>query len=552
MFNMIKFNALLVAILACLSLASCFGKTSDWWEDASIYQIYPRSWKDSNGDGIGDLKGITEKLDYLKEIDITATWISPFFKSPMADNGYDITDFYDIDPVFGTMADFDALMKKAKRLGIKIILDFVPNHSSSECEWFKKSVNREDGYEDLYVWADGIVDPSNSSRKLPPSTWQSTFGGSMWEWNDKRQQFYLHQFLDSQPDFNFRNPKVHEIMFDVLKFWLDRGVDGFRIDALKHVYEKVNDDGTFPDFPPSNDPEDTVNKANKIYTQNQYETVELLYSWRKLMDDYKKEHGGDTRILLAESYSDIEILDQYVGNGTHAGAHLPFNFNLNKLDTTSNARFVEEAVNSWMDVMWKKHKMANWLVGNHDAPRATDRSGSIKKDLLNILITSLPGVAVTYYGEEIGMTGLQCQREECEWSEIRSFGRSPFQWNDQLAAGFSNTTETWLPVVDNYKAVNVKVERGYARSSLNVFKKLQKLRRTAPFKASKNPNGFSYCALNDQVFQIIRSSRFDEYRTLINMGNQTETLTGLGKSPSELANVFKYAIVTSNSPHDIG
>ncbi|XP_055842740.1 maltase A2-like [Episyrphus balteatus] len=551
---MAKFT-LFVAVLACLSLTSCFGVKTDWWEDASIYQIYPRSWKDSNGDGVGDLKGITQKLDHLKDIGMTATWISPFFKSPMADNGYDITDFYDIDPVFGTMADFDALIKKAKSLGIKIILDFVPNHSSTECEWFKKSVNREDGYDDFYMWADGIVDPNNSSRRLVPSTWQSTFGGSMWEWNDKRQQFYLHQFLDSQPDFNFRNPKVHEVMKDILKFWLDRGVDGFRIDAVKHIYEKVNDDGTYPDFPPSDDPNDTVNKANKVYTQHQVETKELLYSWRQFLEDYQKENGGDTRVLLAESYSPVYILSDYISNGTHSGAQLPMNFKLMDLEENSNARDVEKLTNEWMDFIWPKHQTANWVVSNHDAPRAIDRFGSMKKkDLSNILLTSLPGVAITYYGEEIGMTSLSCQLEggECPWSETRQFGRSPFQWNDQIAAGFSNSSDTWLPVVDNYKEINVKVEQGYARSSLNVFKNMQKLRRSPAFKAFKNRGGFSYGAVNDQVFQIVRSSRFQQYRILLNMCNKTETVTGLSNSKGELSNMYTYAVVTSNSPHDIG
>ncbi|XP_055842741.1 maltase A2-like [Episyrphus balteatus] len=478
---------LVVAILACLSLTTCIGVKTDWWEGASIYQIYPRSWKDSNEDGIGDLKGITQKLDHLKDIGMTATWISPFFKSPMADNGYDITDFYDIDPIFGTWP---------------ILI--------TECEWFKKSVNRQDGYDDFYMWADGIVDPNNSSRRLVPSTWQSTFGGSI-------------------------NPKVHEVMEDVMKFWLDRGIDGFRIDAVPHIYEKVNDDGTYPDFP--NDPNDSSNKANQVYTQHQVETQELLYKWRQFMDDYQKKNGGETRVILAESYSPVDILDVYVSNGTHSGVQLPMNFKLMELSTDSTARDVERLTTEWMDVMWTKHQTANW-----------------KKDLTNILVASLPGVAITYYGEEIGMTSLTCKRvnEECSWTEIRSFGRSPFQWNDQISAGFSNTTDTWLPIGDNYKEVNVKVEKGYARSTLNVFKKMQNLRRSPAFKAFKNRGGFSYGALNDQVFQIVRSSRFQQYRILLNMGNKTETVTGLSNSKGELSIMYTYAVVTSNSPHDIG
>ncbi|XP_055912516.1 maltase A2-like [Eupeodes corollae] len=538
---------LILAILALANLTALMAAKMDWWEDASFYHIYPRSFKDSNGDGYGDINGITEKLEYLKEIGVTATWLSPVFKSPMVDMGYDISDFYDIDPLFGTMADFDRLIKKAKKLGIKIILDFVPNHSSEECEWFKKSVNREDGFDDFYVWADGKDDPKNPGKKLPPSNWESVFDGSMWTWNDKREQFYLHQFYPQQPDFNLRNPQVHKVLLDVLKFWLDRGVHGFRIDAVPHMYEKVNDDGTYPDEPVK---EDDPTKLKNIYTRDQYETVEILYEWREFLDAYRKEHGGDTRILLAEAFSPINVLDQYFGNGTHFGVHLPFNFNIKDMPTPSDAKVLQTTVDKWMAVMWKNHKMANWVASTHDGARVTYRLGQEKKDLIQILISALPGASVNYYGEEIGMSNIGDDCSECP--EFRFYGRSPFQWNDGISAGFSKSNSTWMPVADDYKTVNVKVERGIPRSSLNIYKGIQRLRRTPAFKAFKDAGGFLYGALNQQVFLIVRSTPREEYRILLNMGNQTENVKAVRETPDVKNYIYEYVLATEYSPRNIG
>ncbi|XP_055845481.1 maltase A2-like [Episyrphus balteatus] len=472
---------------------------------------------------------------------MTATWLSPIFKSPMADNGYDISNFTDIDPIFGTLGDFDLMMKKAKEIGIKIILDFVPNHSSDECEWFQKSINREDGYDDFYIWADGKDDPENPGKKLPPSNWVSVFGGSMWTWNEKRQQFYLHQFMDQQPDFNFRNPKVRVAMLEVLKFWLDRGVAGFRIDAVPHMFENINEDGTFPDEDPN----------IHVETQDQYETVELLYEWRAFLESYQKQNGGDTRILLAEAYSSLEMLDKYFGNGTHFGAQIPFNFALWGLDNTTNARDAQKMADGWMNVMWKKHKTANWVTGNHDMGRIVDRIGQNKKHLAHFLLTGLPGVTITYYGEEIGMSNvITCTN--CTYSESRSYSRSPFQWTDEVSAGFSSSNETWLPVAEDYKIVNVKEQRKHPRSTLNIFKALQKLKNTPAFKAFKDKNGFSYKPVNDNVFQIIRRNKHEEYRFLMNFGDKVEKVGKLISSWFNKNELVEYTVVSEKSHHHIG
>lgn len=214
---------------------------TDWWQTAAFYQIYPRSFKDSNGDGIGDLNGVTEKLPYLKEIGIDAFWLSPIFCSPMADFGYDISDFFNIQPEYGTMDDFDRLVGEATKLGIKVILDFVPNHSSDENEWFVKSARREPGFEDFYVWHPGRPNPNDPAKPLPPNNWVSVFRFSAWTWHEERKEYYLHQFHHKQPDLNYRNPKVVEMMVSVLRFWLDKGVGGFRVDACPHIFEVKSD-----------------------------------------------------------------------------------------------------------------------------------------------------------------------------------------------------------------------------------------------------------------------------------------------------------------------
>ncbi|KAM7343925.1 maltase A2 [Cochliomyia hominivorax] len=520
---------------------------SEWWESASLYQIYPRSFQDSDGDGVGDLKGITSRMEYLKEISVTATWLSPVFESPMSDFGYDISNFTRIDPLFGTLEDFDEMIKKAKELGIKILLDFVPNHSSDECEWFKKSVRKEEGFEDFYVWHDGKIDEITGKR-LPPSNWVSVFGGSMWTWHEERQQFYLHQFQEKQPDLNYSNPLVRQHMLEVLEYWLDRGVDGFRIDAVPHIFEKRNENGSYPDEPLSgwsSDP-NSYEYHNHIYTKDQYDTIELLYEWRQFLQDYQKKNGGDTRVLLAEAYSSIETLSSYFGNGTHWGAQLPMNFNLMYLNGFSTAKDVENSCNYWMDTMWKTHQTANWVIGNHDNGRVANRLGKHKVDLLNIIVHSLPGTPVTYYGEEIGMSNVptECTAISCD---NRDPERSPMQWDSTENAGFSKGPSTWLPVSEDYTILNVEKERQIARSTLQIYKDLQKLKHTKAFKNFKGKDGFSYKALSEQVFQIIRSLKDkEEYRVLVNMGNKLEYVENLS------AKDYEYVVVSPHSPHNKG
>ncbi|KAI8118981.1 putative maltase H [Lucilia cuprina] len=508
----------------------------DWWEYGNYYQVYPRSFRDSDGDGIGDLNGVTEKLQYLKDIGFTAIWLSPIFKSPMVDFGYDISDFYAIHPEYGTMDDFKNLLKKAKEIGMRVILDFVPNHTSDECEWFQKSVNREEGYEDFYVWHNGTVD-ENGNRQ-PPSNWKSAFRYSAWEWNEQRQQYYFHQFSIKQADLNYRNPLVVEKMKEVMRYWLDLGISGFRIDALPFMFEKGPDEnGNFLDEPVIDDvsacpdPEDWCH-LNHTYTQNQPESIEMVYQWRELTTQYKKDHGGETRLLLTEAYTTFENLMLYYGDGTRNGSMIPFNFYFmqNILKTTTAAE-IKDLITRWLDTM-PKDVLANWLLGNHDNPRYSTRLGEGRMDLFTILIQTLPGNAVTYYGEEIGMVNGKVTWEEtvdtqgCNASPetyesySRDPERTPYQWDASNKAGFTRGDHTWLPVASDYIHNNALSQLRAPRSHLLLFKKLIKLRQ----EPSMREGALNIQAILDDILIYSRyTSGSDMYVIVLNLGNKTQT-----------------------------
>ncbi|XP_049306802.1 maltase A2-like [Bactrocera dorsalis] len=465
----------------------------------------------------------------------------------MADMGYDVRNFTKIYPVFGTMEDFDNMLAKAHELELKVILDFVPNHSSDECEWFQKSIRREDGYDDFYVWDDGKIDPETGERS-PPSNWMSVFGDSAWTWVEERQQYYLHQFLAQQVDLNYASPKVHEHMKEVMKFWLDRGVDGFRMDATNFLVEKRFENGTFPDEPLSGETNDsTVFRYLKhIYTQDDWENTEIIYEWREFLDEYQRLNGGDTRAMIIEAYSNVTVLSDYISNGTNDGGQMPMNFNFVRLNENTNAETIETQVNAWMDVIWARHKMANWVANNHDNSRLPTRMGESKVDAMTMIIHALPGTSVTYYGEEIGMTdyAAACSGDPCNFRDPE---RTPMQWNGLKNAGFSTGNSTWLPVNTNYKYLNVQVQRGVARSSLKIFKGMTALKKTPAFKAFKEDGGFSYGALSKQVFQVVRTAvDREEIRVLANLGNQIEYFDGLTNKTME------YVLLNSYSPHRYG
>lgn len=424
---------------------------------------------------------------------MTGVWLSPIFQSPMADFGYDISNYTAVHYEYGTMEDFENLAKRCKQLGVKLILDFVPNHTSDESHWFKMSELSDPYYKDFYVWHPGKINLTTGERE-PPSNWNSLFRYSAWQWSDIRKEYYLHQCIIKQPDLNYRNENVVKEMRDVLTFWLDKGVNGFRIDAIPYIFETVLDDGSYPDEPVSglcDDPTATC-YYNHIYTKDLPETYDLVYSWRDLMDQYKKQHGGSTRILMTEAYTSLENELLFYGNAFgRRGAEVPFNFEMiTKITNTSTPQDYKDAIDGWLDNMPKDEDyVPNWVIGNHDNHRVVNRWGLHRADALNILVQTLPGIAVTYYGEEIAMTDQwiswadtvdpqACLQDPITYDALsRDPARTPFQWDSSRNAGFSTANKTWLPVAAGYEKVNVKAERSTMNSHLNVFKRLTSMRK---------------------------------------------------------------------------
>jgi alpha-glucosidase len=499
-----------------------------------VYQIYPRSFKDSDGDGIGDLQGIISKLQHVANIGADAIWMSPIFSSPQKDFGYDISNFTNINDEYGTLDDFDKLVEKANSLGLKVLLDFVPNHSSDEHEWFKKSIKREKPYDEYYIWRDAIME--NGDRK-PPNNWLSVFGNSSWEWNDEREQYYFHQFVAGQPDLNYRNAELREEMKNVLTFWMDRGVEGFRIDAINHMYEDVG----FLDEPPSNIPglpPDDYDTLDHIYTKNQPETYEVLKTWRELMDNHPKT--ADTKMILTEAYADFDLTMKYY----LSGSTVPFNFMfISDLNKESNAVKFKRYIDRWMDnVPDGTEYVANWVVGNHDNHRAATRFGEKRADQLSMLATVLPGVSVIYNGDEIGMVDRNFTWEETVDPAGRNAGperyflksrdpeRTPFQWNDSTSAGFSDNETTWLPVNENYEELNLEVQENQDISHYKVFKYLTKLKKKPVIEQGSLETSLYcyYCKASENVLGVVRRHGTSIVALVVNFENENKVSVDLG------------------------
>ncbi|XP_045510802.1 maltase 1-like [Colias croceus] len=513
----------------------------DWWQHCVLYQIYPRSFKDSDGDGIGDLKGIISELEHFVDAGVDAIWMSPIFESPMVDFGYDISNFYRIHHEYGTMEDFMELLSKSHELGIKVLLDFVPNHASNESEYFIKSEAREPGYEDFFIWADGLEDPNNPNNTLPPSNWVSQFGGSAWEWSTKRQQYYLHQFAIQQADFNFRNQAVREEMFNIMKYWLDKGTDGFRVDALPYLIEAdpADHDGRYPDDPLSGRLEFEPHQLGytiPLYTKDLIELYDVVYEWRQFADQYLEENGGDTRVLFSEGYANISMTMLYYGNEDgDIGAHFPFNFDfITDLSAKSNARDFVYIILRWLTYM-PHGGIANWVFGNHDNNRMPTRFRENMVDGLNSLNMILPGVAVTYQGEEIGMRDGYVSWEDtvdieaCNRGDENTYhlysrdpARTPFHWNNSTNAGFSSGDSTWLPVADDYKEINLELQKEQERSHYKVYQALTTLRKR---EKSLSHGDYSIRALSDNTLYITRYLRtYPTIVLLFNVGDTTDTV----------------------------
>jgi alpha-glucosidase len=484
--------------------------TAPWWQSGVIYQIYPRSFQDSDGDGIGDLKGIEQRLDHLVGLGVDALWISPIFPSPMVDFGYDVAHYCGIDPRFGTLADFDSLLAAAHARGLKLLLDFVPNHSSDQHPWFLESrSSRTSPKRDWYLWRDAAPDGG------PPNNWISDFGGSAWAWDAATGQYYYHAFLKEQPDLNWRNPDVRAAMMDVLRFWLDRGVDGFRIDVLWHMVKAAG----FPDNPPNPAYMPAMGEMHSVlqlHSTDQPEVHDIAAEMRRIADSY----AGD-RVLIGEIYLPIERLMHYYGR-EEAGVHLPFNFQL--IDAEWNARSLAAMIAAY-EAALPPGGWPNWVLSNHDRPRVAAKRGEAQARVAAMLLLTLRGTPTLYYGDELGLGHVPIPADKVQDPrELREPGlglgrdpvRTPMPWDDRENAGFTSG-DPWLPLNPDWRERNVVRLNGQQGSMLELHKRLLALRRSHPALATGD---FALLDAEGDVLAYQRTSGSERLLVLLNLGRE--------------------------------
>ena len=453
----------------------------DWWRGAVIYQVYPRSFQDSDGDGIGDLKGITARLDHIAALGVDAVWVSPFFKSPMADMGYDVSDYCDVDPMFGTLADFDALLSRAHELGLRIIIDQVLSHTSDQHQWFRESrASRDNARADWYVWADPKADGT------APNNWLSIFGGPAWEWDGTRMQYYMHSFLASQPDINFHSPAARQGLLDAMRFWLDRGVDGFRLDACNHYFH----DAKLRDNPPAtrnaaNDVPDTnpYGFQEHLYDKTQPENLDFLREVRRLLDDYPGT-------IAVGEVGDGDRSPTTVGLYTSGGDTLHFCYTFDLFGREFTPAFFRTTIEIFEAAA--RDGWVCWALSNHDVTRHVSRFAQPGDDPARIarlslaVLIALRGTICLYQGEELALPEAELAFEDLRdpygirfWPSFkgRDGCRTPMPWESAAEqAGFS-TGKPWLPIPEQHRARAVDVQSGDPGSILGFYRTALALRR---------------------------------------------------------------------------
>jgi alpha-glucosidase len=493
-----------------------------WWQRGVVYQIYPRSFMDSNGDGIGDLQGIIDRLDYLNDgtpssLGVDAIWLSPFYPSPMADFGYDVADYCDVDPIFGALETFDRLVFEAHSRNIKVIIDWVPNHTSDQHPWFLESRSSLDNPKrDWYIWRDPKPDGS------PPNNWGSFFGGPAWTLDEKTGQYYMHQFVKEQPELNWRNPAVRAAMMDVLRFWLDRGVDGFRMDVIGLIVKDaaLRDNPPNPLANPNLPPNDIHGRLLSTYSEDQDDVHEIIQEIRNLLDSYSDRCG------IGELWGDMPRWVRYYGERGE-GLHLPFNFRLMFQPWSASA--MRSSVDE-MESVLPSFAWPNYVLGNHDQIRlATRFGGQAQARLAGMLLLTLRGTPTVYYGDEIGMENGVIPPEKVQDPQGKNLGaertrdvaRTPMQWDLSPYAGFS-PAEPWLPVSADYAARNVASQSADPASMLSFYRRLFWLRRESPALF-----GGSYHALDTQedCYAYIREATGDRKLVLLNFSAKPQKIT---------------------------
>jgi alpha-glucosidase len=490
-----------------------------WWQRGVIYQVYPRSFQDSDGDGVGDLPGITSRLGYLRWLGVDAVWISPFYPSPMKDFGYDITDHTDVHPMFGDLGDFDVLVGEAHQRNIKVIVDFVPNHTSNEHPWFLRSrASRDDRKREWYIWRDPAPDGG------APNNWLSVFGGSAWTFDEATGQYYYHAYLGEQPDLNWRNPEVQGAMLGVLRFWLERGVDGFRVDALRQLVkdDRFRDNPPNPDYLPGGSPYDAL---VPVYSTDRPEVHEAIRRMRRELGEY-----GDDRLLIGELYLPVERLVRYYGEGS-SGVQLPMNLHL--ISTPWDAEKVGSLIDTY-EASLPTSSWPTWVLGNHDRSRIASRVGPAQARVAAMLLLTLRGTPTLYYGDEIGMRDARIPPELVQDPYERNVpgigvgrdpARTPMQWRYEANAGFT-TGEPWLPVGEDHAEVNVETHKRNPRSMLALHRRLLALRRAEPALAL---GSYAPVEAADNLLAYAREKHGRRYLIALNLGSQPQTLGAAGR-----------------------
>lgn len=481
-----------------------------WWQRGVIYQIYPLSFQDTDGDGTGDLTGIQSRLDYLDWLGVDGVWLGPIYPSPMTDFGYDIADFTGVNQRFGSLADLDALIGALHERGMRLILDFVPNHTSDQHPWFAESrSSRDNPRRDWYIWADP------GALGGPPNNWLSRFGGSAWQWDAATEQYYYHAFLPEQPDLNWRNPEVRAAMADVLRFWIARGVDGFRIDSAAVLAEDAcrRDDPRNPDADLDTPPPD---RLTRIYTNYRPEVLGWLAELRAVVDD----EGG--QVLLGEVDASDERIADFYGDCDRPIVHLPLNYRLH--DTAWKASALAGMIDTYLGLL-PAHAWPCWVLGSHDKPRIASVTGARHVRIAAMLLTTLPGTPIFYAGDELGMRSVPIpsgQARDPFERELPGYGlnrdpeRTPMQWDTGAEAGFTTHTP-WLPVADDFQQHNVAVERADDRSLLNLYRRLIRLRHEQPALIDGR---YTLVSADDDVLVYSRGQDDQRLMVLLNLGEQ--------------------------------
>lgn len=526
------------------------GAQAAWWRHAVFYEIYPRSYADQNNDGVGDLNGIAAHLDYLKQLGVDAIWITPCYPSPQVDFGYDVSDYENIDPQYGTLADFDSLGAAAQQRGIRIIMDYVVNHTSDQHRWFKESrSSRTNPKRDWYIWRDG------KGPGQPPNNWISIFGGSAWQYDATTQQYYYHAFYVQQPDLNWRNPEVRDSMLDVTRWWYDRGVSGFRLDAVDNIFE----DTLLRDNPelPGRDPYGDRHQERK-YNDNLPENHDVLRALRKVADAHNA-------VLIGETWTtDVNELKRYYG-ANHDEIQLPMDLLFTQLGRVpgGHQRLNADAFRRHVAAMEASGEWPVYVVSNHDIPRVATRFGDgthddqIAKAIAAFYLT-LRGTAVMYYGEELGMQNNDPKRKQDVrdpigikgWPMVkgRDGERTPMQWTSGVNAGFNRGAKPWLPIPASATTHNVATESADPNSVLNLYKAVLQLRHENPAVREGR-----YVALNESdpnVLSYLRQDSTQAVLVVINMSDSTRTAS-FDLAPQGLAGATAEPLITSAATGDL-